>query len=860
MKRKIIPALILSLYLSSEVSADNTVRYYELGSGTAASLGLSGGIAITNRLDASGNDIPLTIYYDTSFPNPTQNFINLVNTARVDSIDFYRWPDENNQVFRSITGFIQNGESTYFDISGNYFDASGNLMSGSGIISSIELQNLSALSGGIKNYGFISSISGGLNPSTLDITNYSSGTIHRIDINGGGAFVGSILNEGSIAYDPQSAIYIAGSTLDGSITNTNTGIIQRLLNHGSGVITDSIINSGSIHLLENTQGSQINGSIINQTSGVITTLDLTGDPSGPVQAALSGDIVNSGTITTLYAGSLLPISGVQGSIKNSGTIDTLHLADKTLYLTGNGVINNLSATGANFNIGFNSSNTRAYTASNLDLFTLYDGSPSPSSPNTFSSFTIQQNSSLNLAYDPSGNNVNNLNVSNLDAMTFTNNGTLSLGSGVELNICANSNCGIDGAYTFSQGALGKIEFEINGSQAPSVYIDGDVYAAAGAKIAIKSGSVIDPTFLRFGVMQITGEYFGTFPTATTSSFSSNGSLYRYYLERTAENPQYLDLVFALLTGPSAADTQSSLNTQAHRLRSTFNSTMASGNFANMNTYDCNLFDKNNMCISAGGRYTNIDNPSSNHSAAVVTLGYKVSPNIRIGGFLDQSINNNTPTGIQVSNKNPMMGAFAVWNKNADGLGYQVKIANAYQDKDVRSTRDAFGETGEAGTGKTNLNTQSYVGELSYAFNYQDSTIVRPYFALRYTNIKQDAYTETGVDNPLSYAKLGDRSTTALMGVKLNHALTPRTNLTASLGLEQDLHHRTDQLKASAADISGLTSENFNNNIKRTRPVASAGAYYAVAKNQRLSGEVYYQQLPFQSTGSATAYFNYMIGF
>ena len=311
-------------------------------------------------------------------------------------------------------------------------------------------------------------------------------------------------------------------------------------------------------------------------------------------------------------------------------------------------------------------------------------------------------------------------------------------------------------------------------------------------------------------------------------------------------------------GPSAADTQASLSTQARRLRSTFNSTMASGNFANMNTYDCNLFDKNNMCISAGGRYTSIDNPSSNNSAAVVVLGYKVNSNIRIGGFLDQSINNNTPTGINISNKNPMMGAFAVWNQNADGLGYQVKIANAYQDKDVRSTRDAFGETGEAGTGKTNLNTQSYVGELSYAFQYQDSTIVRPYFALRYTNIKQDAYTETGVDHPLSYAKLGDRSTTALMGVKLNHTLTPRTNLTASLGVEQDINHQVDKLTATG--VADLTSENFNNNIKRTRPVASAGAYYAVAKNQRLSGEVYYQQLPFQSTGSATAYFNYMIGF
>ena len=250
----------------------------------------------------------------------------------------------------------------------------------------------------------------------------------------------------------------------------------------------------------------------------------------------------------------------------------------------------------------------------------------------------------------------------------------------------------------------------------------------------------------------------------------------------------------------------------------------------------------------------------NTSAAVVVLGYKVSPNIRVGGFLDQSINNNSPAGVHLSNSNPMMGAFAVWNQNANGLGYQVKIANAYQDKDVTTTRDVIG-TSEAGSGKTNLNTQSYVGELSYAFNYQDSTLVRPYFALRYTNIKQDAYTEettSSVTAPLTYTKLSDRSTTALMGVKVNHALNNKTNLTGSLGLEQDIDHKVDQLSASG--VAGLTSENFNNNIKRTRPVASAGAYYAVAKNQRLSGELYYQQLPFQSTGSATAYVNYMIGF
>ena len=358
---------------------------------------------------------------------------------------------------------------------------------------------------------------------------------------------------------------------------------------------------------------------------------------------------------------------------------------------------------------------------------------------------------------------------------------------------------------------------------------------------------------------ISGLSAGNFLGGTSGTFTSGSKSYSWLLSNSSGS--IWDLMVGLCTGcgPSKEDSQASIHNSAQRLRSTFNASAISTNFANMNTYDCNLFDTKGMCISAGGRYTTVDNPNSNSTSAVVVVGYKATPNIRIGGFLDQNVSNNTPNGIKVSNKNPLMGIFAVWNQNADGLGIQVKLANAYQDKDVSTTRDVIG-TSEAGTGNTNLNTQSYVGELSYAFlTNQDKTTLRPYLALRQTTIKQDAYTETGVANPLSYGSLKDRSTTALVGLKLNHALTPKATLTASLGLEQDLEHSVDQYSATSSSISGLTSENFNDSIKRTRPVASAGAYYAVSKTQRISGDVYYQQLPFQSTGSTTAYFSYMIG-
>ena len=458
--------------------------------------------------------------------------------------------------------------------------------------------------------------------------------------------------------------------------------------------------------------------------------------------------------------------------------------------------------------------------------------------------------------------------------SITNTGTITgSGYGISNYNYLGTNIGTIGTLNNSQGALSSaLTYQGNLPTNYNIIINS---SSDFGKIifTLPSGSTT------FGISSLTGTNIGPAGTryqnvisglASTSITNedtlltyTNGlatATYKLVVDDLSAANTWDLLILSMLNGPSATDTQASLNTQSHRLRSAFNSTMASANFANMNAYDCNLFDKNNMCISAGGRITTIDNPSSNHSAALVVLGHKISPHIRIGGFLDQSGNHNMPSGVDMSNKNPMMGAFAVWNHQADGLGFQMKLANAYLDKDVTTSRAVIG-TSEAGRGRTDLNTQSYVGELSYAFNYQDSTIVRPYFAVRYTNIKQDAYTEdttASVTAPLTYAKLSDRSTTALMGVKLNHSLTPKTNLTASLGIEQDINHQVDKLTATG--VADLTSENFNNNIKRTRPVASAGAYYAVAKNQRLSGEVYYQQLPFQSTGSATAYFNYMMGF
>lgn len=141
--------------------------------------------------------------------------------------------------------------------------------------------------------------------------------------------------------------------------------------------------------------------------------------------------------------------------------------------------------------------------------------------------------------------------------------------------------------------------------------------------------------------------------------------------------------------------------------------------------------------------------------------------------------------------------------------------------------------------------------------------MRPYAGLRYTHLKQDGYTEETTDavtDPLTVAALRDKSAAALLGIKVNHALTPKASLTAQVGIEQDIYHKVDDYSATDVNASSLNAVAFNSNIKRTRPVASIGAYYDVTKTQRASATFNYQQLPFQATGVGTAYFNYMIGF
>ena len=120
---------------------------------------------------------------------------------------------------------------------------------------------------------------------------------------------------------------------------------------------------------------------------------------------------------------------------------------------------------------------------------------------------------------------------------------------------------------------------------------------------------------------------------TTGTVTLSGTSYTWTLT-DADSDFVWDLNFNL-SGPSAADTQTSIQAIKGQLQGNLNSLTAGANFANMNTYDCNFFDSKGGCFSFGSRYTDVQNPSMQTNSFVATGGYKIDNHFRIAGFIDK---------------------------------------------------------------------------------------------------------------------------------------------------------------------------------------------------------------------------------
>jgi len=596
--------------------------------------------------------------------------------------------------------------------------------------------------------------------------------------------------------------------IDGATIGIGSG--ARVSNHGN-LNTGSMQNGYGISSGSNGRSQAGNNIFINEFDGTIYTRG--GNATGMYISATNASsaanaLTNDGRIQTDGSGAagIRLVSGstsssVVNTIVNSGTIVTNGSAAHGIQVSGVGAVT--------------IQNTGSITANGANAFGIY-------SAGNITSLTNSQGGSNPLTY--SGALPNNYNTKISSA---TNYGKLDASNGV-----------VTGVMNFAITA--------NSTVSPITYA------------TVLSGIKINNLGNSYGTVTISGtEYQWALVHRINGSADQADLVLSTVVQPTLVALEETLATQSLLIVPIGPDTEIALNSVANTLQGLF--AMQSAGVINGMGYDCSLFGANNVCVSAGGRFTNVSSYPYNNSSALIIGAYRFSNNLRFGGYLDQNLSQSTPGGItQLNNGSPMVGVFGVWSQNLDGTGAEAKLSAGYANKGATITRPVVGVS-EAGSGSTSLTSQGILGLLKYGFGLGNKTILSPYAGMRYMAGGMGGYGESQsntVSSPLTYNAIDNYTTTVIAGVSGIHKLSEKNSLLASAGVEKDTNSNVGNLVTTG---NGYFNIAMNNNYRSTRPTASLGAFHDLSINERVGISAIYRQEAYQALTSTTVMATYTVG-
>ena len=290
--------------------------------------------------------------------------------------------------------------------------------------------------------------------------------------------------------------------------------------------------------------------------------------------------------------------------------------------------------------------------------------------------------------------------------------------------------------------------------------------------------------------------------------------------------------------PSVTATLATLNANAVNLRQALNARTAA--MVGAMDYDCATFDALGYCLSFQARYSAMD--SMSEGAGVLIGAKRLSPQLRLGAFLDDSLARRDPQGLKFGDPQPLIGAFLGYDQEGEGRGLQAKLTAAMNSGAVTVARaNALPQT-EPGSGKASLNSFGVAGEIGWGLALDGATVVTPYVGLRHTLARRGAYGERAVagmvDFPITYAPFSQSLTTATAGIRLKGQVIDQIGFQLGLGAEYDLAQKASAYTGASA-IPGLESFALPGaeTTNRFRPVGNVGLFYQVDRTQRLTGNV-----------------------
>lgn len=270
--------------------------------------------------------------------------------------------------------------------------------------------------------------------------------------------------------------------------------------------------------------------------------------------------------------------------------------------------------------------------------------------------------------------------------------------------------------------------------------------------------------------------------------------------------------------------------------------------------DCTNFGNRNVCVSVGGRASTVDGNTASATAGTLQLGYRVSPQWRVGITADQGLSAAGAGNYAVRQTQPLMAAYAVYAPSGSAQGLQVKASLAYGTDDVSISRTALTNT-EAGQGQSSLSTKGAQLEAAYGLPVNGMWQAAPFAGIKSTAVSRAAYTETsGADFPVSYSAVSQSATTAYAGMQGTAVIRPALTVSVRGGIEHDIGNRIDSY-AGSIDTLGAFSLSAAD-VQRTRAFASVQAAYRLSPTQSISAAAYVSQQPLQGANGATVMLRY----
>jgi len=722
---------------------------------------------------------------------------------------------------------------------------------------------------GIRNNGAIDTLTNGGLIATTD-SNNSNVSAYAYGISNAWTIY-AIINNDSITASTENNSYSLGSFNAYGISNSTVGIISALTNNGaisalvgsnSSALGSSsaygIQNAGRLLALTNNSGIQASASL-NTTAGVYS--------SGIYSSEFIDTLKNNGSIIAISsANTITNFSNITAyGIHNHDTINILTndnlIAASTSNNTGRtnvyGIYSSLNSTISTLT---NNSSITATTSGNTGSSAESNGIKNFGTIDNLTntgSITARtlNNTGIGYAYGIyNGGRITTLtNTGSITARVSTVTGSIQ-------DVYEINNPGIIVTLNNLQGASSTALIYAN--NLPTNYNIIVRSSTSYGQLAVTNGSG-STTFGIYsgGVSGVTestlakGTYRSVLSGITTSNLTgaTSGNYNGFTWALSNSSGTIWDLI---VTGASTVDTQQSLVNTASALRNVY--ALQNTVLVNGFSYDCPVFDKNDICLSTGGRYSTTNVNSVSTTSALLIGAYRLSKQIRLGAYVDQNLSS-SGNMVNLNNSKPMIGLFGIWNEREDGVGAEVKVSAGFGKKDTTITRQVVG-TSEAGSGSSALNTKGTQITAKYNMAAMDKTIVSPYVGIRYTQNRMNSYVEatnSNVTAPLTYTALNTDATTAIAGVGVKYQLDSKMTLLASAGVESDLSNNHGTY--SATGITGLTAISFNANPAKTRATFSAGAHYDIDKRQRISLTGIYREEAYRSVNTMALFATYRVG-